>query len=308
VNAVAHPPDLTVYAVPAFLALLAGEQLVLRRRRRRIDGRDFWASMGMGLGSLVTINLLMGIIGWWLALWFWDHRLVDLGTGGRGWAVALVGWDLIYYVDHRLSHEVRFLWASHVNHHSSREFNLSTALRQPWTAFQTAIMVAPLALFGVRPDLVVLAGAINLLYQFWVHTEVIDRLGPLEWVLNTPSHHRVHHGSNPRYLDRNYGGILIVWDRLFGTFQAEDEPVVYGLTKNIGTYNLWTIAFHEWVALARDAGRARGLDRLRHALRGPGWRPAVVGAGGSAGVVEHQAEGAATSAAHDADAVAHRRG
>lgn len=307
-NAVAHPPDLTVYAVPAFLVLLAGEQIVLRRRRRRIDGRDFWASMGMGLGSLVTINLLMGLVGWWLALWFWDHRLVDLGTGAAGWAVALVGWDLIYYVDHRLSHEVRFFWASHVNHHSSLEFNLSTALRQPWTALQTAIMVAPLALAGVRPDLIVLSGAINLLYQFWVHTEVIDRLGPLERVLNTPSHHRVHHGSNPRYLDRNYGGILIVWDRLFGTFQAEDEPVVYGLTTNIGTYNLWTIAFHEWVALARDARRARGLDRLRHALRGPGWQPVLVGAGGSAGVVEHEAEGAAMAAAHDADAVAHRRG
>lgn len=273
-NAVAHPPDLTVYAVPAFFLLTAGEQLVLRRRRRRIDGRDFWASIGMGVVSLVTINLLMGAVGWWLAGWFWAHRVADAGTGWPGWALALVGWDFIYYVDHRLSHEVRFFWASHVNHHSSLEYNLSTALRQPWTAFQTAIMVAPLALVGVRPDLVVLSGAINLLYQFWIHTEVVDRMGPLEWVLNTPSHHRVHHGSNARYLDRNYGGILIVWDRLLGTFQAEDEPVVYGLTKNIGTYNLWTIAFHEWAALAADARRARGLDRLRHALRGPAWQPA----------------------------------
>jgi sterol desaturase/sphingolipid hydroxylase (fatty acid hydroxylase superfamily) len=274
VNAVAHPPDLTVYAVPAFFLLIAGEQLVLRRRRRRIDGRDFWASIGMGVVSLVTINLLMGAVGWWLAGWFWGHRVADAGTGWLGWALALVGWDAIYYVDHRLSHEVRFFWASHVNHHSSLEYNLSTALRQPWTAFQTAIMVAPLALVGVRPDLIVLSGAINLLYQFWVHTEVVDRMGPLEWVLNTPSHHRVHHGSNARYLDRNYGGILIVWDRLLGTFQAEDEAVVYGLTKNIDTYNLWTIAFHEWAALAADARRARGLDRLRHALRGPAWQPA----------------------------------
>jgi len=273
VNAVAHPPDLTVYAVPAFVLLLVVEQVVLRRRRRRIDGRDFWASIGMGLGSLVTINLLMGLVGWTMAVWFWEHRLADLGTSWLGWSVALVGWDLIFYAEHRLSHEIRFFWASHVNHHSSLEFNLSTALRQPWTAFQTAIMVAPLALLGVRPDLIVLSGAINLLYQFWIHTELVDRLGPLEWVLNTPSHHRVHHGSNPRYLDRNYGGVLIVWDRLFGTFQAEDEPVVYGLTRNIGSYNLWTIAFHEWVALAADARRASGLDRLRLALRNPGWRP-----------------------------------
>jgi sterol desaturase/sphingolipid hydroxylase (fatty acid hydroxylase superfamily) len=274
-NAVAHPPDLTVYAIPAFLALLAVEQVALRRRRRRVDGRDFWASIGMGLGSLVTINLLMGIVGWWLAGWFWDHRLLDLGTGWQGWAVALVGWDFVFYWEHRLSHEVRFFWASHVNHHSSLEFNLSTALRQPWTAFQTAIMVAPLAALGVRPDLIVMAGALNLIYQFWIHTEMVDRLGWLEWVLNTPSHHRVHHGSNPRYLDKNYGGVLIVWDRWFGSFQAEDEPVVYGLTKNIGTYNLWTIAFHEWVDLAADVRRARGADRLRHALRGPGWQPGL---------------------------------
>jgi sterol desaturase/sphingolipid hydroxylase (fatty acid hydroxylase superfamily) len=272
-SGVAHPPDLTVYAIPAFVALIVVEQVVLRRRRRRVDGRDFWASIGMGLGSLVTINLLMGIVGWWAAGWFWEQRLADLGTSWLGWAVALVTWDLVFYAEHRLSHEVRFFWASHVNHHSSREYNLSTALRQPWTAFQTALMVAPLALLGVRPDLIVMAGAVNLLYQFWVHTEMVDRLGPLEWVLNTPSHHRVHHGSNPRYLDKNYGGILIVWDRLFGTLQAEDEPVTYGLTKNIGTYNLWTIAFHEWVALVSDVRRARGLDRVRHALRGPGWQP-----------------------------------
>jgi sterol desaturase/sphingolipid hydroxylase (fatty acid hydroxylase superfamily) len=273
-NAVTHPPDLTVYAIPAFVALILVEQVVLWRRRRRVDGRDFWASIGMGLGSLVTINLLMGLVGWWLAGWFWDRRLADMGTSWLGWTVALVTWDLVFYGEHRLSHEVRFFWASHVNHHSSLEYNLSTALRQPWTAFQTAIMVAPLAVVGVRPDLIVMAGAINLLYQFWIHTEMVDRLGPLEWVLNTPSHHRVHHGSNPRYLDKNYGGVLIVWDRLFGTFQAEDEPVVYGLTTNIGTYNLWTIAFHEWAGLAADARRARGADRLRHALRRPGWQPA----------------------------------
>lgn len=274
-SSVAHPPDLTVVAVPLFVALIAVEQVVLRRRRRRIDGRDFWASIGLGALSLVTINLLMGAVGWWLANVLWAHRVVDLGTGVAGWVAALVGWDLIYYWDHRLSHEVRLFWASHVNHHSSREYNLSTALRQPVTAFQTALLVAPLALLGVRPDLIVLAGALNLLYQFWIHTEAVDRLGPLERVLNTPSHHRVHHGSNARYLDRNYGGILIVWDRLFGSFQAEDEPVTYGLTKDIHTYNLWEIAVHEWRALGQDVRQARGRDRLRHLLRGPGWQPAA---------------------------------
>lgn len=273
---VAHPPDLTVVAVPLYAALIVGEQLVLRRRRRRIDRRDFWASIGMGLGSVITINLLMALVGWWLATALWEYRLFDLGTGWAGWVVALVGWDLVYYWDHRLSHRMRFFWASHVNHHSSLEYNLSTALRQPWSAFQTAIFVAPLALLGVRPDLIVLAGALNLIYQFWIHTEVVRTLGPLEFVLNTPSHHRVHHGSNPQYLDKNYGGILIVWDRLFGSFESEREPVVYGLTKNIGTYNLFTIAFHEWRALARDVSATpRRADRFRRLVRGPAWQPPV---------------------------------
>ena len=271
---VAHPPDLTVYAIPLYFGLIGLEQVVLRRRQRRIDGRDFWASLGMGVGSLVTINLLMGFVGWWLSVWLWNHRLVDLGAGWVGWTAAMLGWDFISYWDHRIGHELRVFWAAHVNHHSSREYNLSTALRQPWTTFQTALMVAPLAWLGVRPDLVVMAGALNLIYQFWIHTEIVGRLGPLEWVLNTPSHHRVHHGSNQRYLDRNYGGILILWDRLFGSFEPESEPVVYGLTKNIDSYNLWTIAFHEWVALAKDVRRAASWrDRLGYLFRGPGWQP-----------------------------------
>jgi len=271
-----HPPDLTLYAVPLYLALMAIEFLVLRRRRRRIDRRDFWASIGMGAGSLVTINLVMGIVGWWWATLLWPHRIVDLGTGALGWTIAIVGWDLIYYWDHRLSHETRFFWASHVNHHSSLEFNLSTALRQPWTAFQTAFFVGLLALVGVSPALVVMSGAINLIYQYWIHTEIVDRIGPLEAVLNSPSHHRVHHGSNPQYLDKNYGGIFIVWDRMFGTLEREVEPVRYGLTKDIGSYNLGIIAFHEWRALGRDVRATRGWrDRARRLYRRPGWEPSA---------------------------------
>jgi sterol desaturase/sphingolipid hydroxylase (fatty acid hydroxylase superfamily) len=269
-----HPPDLTLYAIPLCLALMAIELAVLHRRRRRIDRRDFWASIGMGAGSLVTINVVMGIVGWWFATLLWPYRVVDLGTGALGWTVAIVGWDFIYYWDHRISHETRFFWASHVNHHSSLEFNLSTALRQPWTAFQTAFFVGFLALVGVSPALIVMSGAINLIYQYWIHTELVDRIGPLEAVLNSPSHHRVHHGSNPQYLDKNYGGIFIVWDRVFGTYEREVEPVVYGLTKNIHSYNLLTIAFHEWRALGRDLrATATWRDRARRLYRGPGWEP-----------------------------------
>ena len=275
-----HPPDLTIWAIPLYAGLMALELVVLRRRRRTIDRRDFWASIGMGAGSLITINLIMGIVGWWFATLLWPYRVIDLGTGVLGWTVAIVGWDFIYYWDHRISHETRFFWASHVNHHSSLEFNLSTALRQPWTAFQTAFFVGLLALVGVSPALIVMSGAINLIYQYWIHTEIVDRIGPFEAVLNSPSHHRVHHGSNPQYLDKNYGGIFIVWDRMFGTFEVEDEPVRYGLTKNIHSYNLMTIAFHEWRALGRDIRATSGWrDRARRLVKGPGWEPLAPAAG-----------------------------
>ena len=165
----------------------------------------------------------------------WDRRLVrDLGTGPVALAAAVLGWDFIYYWNHRLMHESRFMWAIHVVHHSSQRYNLSTALRQPVAeAFGTFVPYSSLALLGIRPALVGSARSINLLYQYWIHTDAINRLGPVEGVLNTPSAHRVHHGSNGRYLDRNHGSILMVWDRLFGTFEEEDEPVVYGLTRNI---------------------------------------------------------------------------
>ncbi|HKY16208.1 MAG TPA: sterol desaturase family protein, partial [Microthrixaceae bacterium] len=165
---------------------------------------------------------------------FSKRFLPDLGEGPLAWLVAILGWDFIYYWNHRFMHESRYMWAIHVVHHSSQRYNLSTALRQPVAdLLGTFAPYGLLSLLGVRPRLVVQARAINLIYQFWIHTETIPKLGPAEEVLNTPSHHRVHHGSNPQYIDRNHGSILITWDRLFGTFEREDEPVVYGLTKNI---------------------------------------------------------------------------
>jgi sterol desaturase/sphingolipid hydroxylase (fatty acid hydroxylase superfamily) len=201
--------------------------------------------------------------------------LPDLGGGALGLAVAVLGWDFIYYWNHRIQHESRILWAIHVVHHSSERYNLSTALRQPWA--ESLGMFVPyglLALLGVRPNLIETARQLNLIYQYWIHTDAIRSLGPLEEVLNTPSHHRAHHGSNRRYLDRNHGSILIVWDRLFGTFQREDpeDPVVYGLTTNIGTYNPLRIASHEYADIVRDVASSRTWsDRLSYVLRGPGW-------------------------------------
>ncbi|MDX2355944.1 sterol desaturase family protein [Dietzia sp. PP-33] len=198
---------------------------------------------------------------------------LDLGTGPLAYATAILGWDFIYYWNHRFDHESRWLWAMHVVHHSSERYNLSTALRQPVAeALTIYVPYGLLSLLGVRPALVQDARAINLIYQFWIHTAVIRSIGPLEKVFNSPSHHRVHHGSNRRYLDRNHGSILIVWDRLFGTHEPEGENVVYGLTTNIDTFNPVRIATHEWVSIARDVFRARSWgDRLGYLVRGPGW-------------------------------------
>lgn len=197
----------------------------------------------------------------------------DLGDGVVGWLTAVAAWDFIYYWNHRLQHEVRGLWALHVTHHSSQHYNLSTALRQPVSdLFFIGVPYGLLARFGVRPRLIEQARALNLLYQYWIHTDVVRSIGPGEEVLNTPSHHRVHHGSNPQYLDRNHGSILIVWDRLFGTFEREDEPVRYGLTKNIETYNPITVITHEYRDILRDVSRSDNWrDRLSFVLRGPGW-------------------------------------
>lgn len=198
---------------------------------------------------------------------------LDLGGGRLAAVAAVLGWDFLYYWNHRLSHESRWLWAVHVAHHSSEHYNLSTALRQPVAEGLTlSIPYGLLALLGVRPELVEQARGINLIYQFWIHTEAVNRIGWLEKVLNTPSHHRVHHGSNRQYLDRNHGSILILWDRLFGTFEEEDEPVVYGLTRNINSFNPLRIATHEWRDILADvAGSATWSDRLSYLLRGPGW-------------------------------------
>lgn len=203
-------------------------------------------------------------------------RLVpDLGGGVVPLTLAVLGWDFIYYWNHRLQHESRVLWAIHVVHHSSERYNLSTALRQPWAeSLGMFVPYGALSLLGIRPNLIETARQLNLLYQYWIHTDMIRSLGPWEKVLNTPSHHRAHHGRNSRYLDRNHGSILIVWDRLFGTFEPEsaDDPVVYGLTKNIDTFNPLRIATHEHADILRDVYEAEGwADRLSYVLRGPGW-------------------------------------
>ena len=268
------------YAIPVFLGLLILEVLSYRflpdDSERGYEVRDTATSLSMGIGSLVVgapwkLVVVVAYAGLYeLAPW---HLPM---TAWWAWGLLVFADDLAYYWFHRLHHEVRVLWASHVVHHSSRFYNLSTALRQSWTPMTSLPFWLPLALVGFPPWAILLQQAISLLYQFFLHTERVDRLWrPVEWFFNTPSHHRVHHASNPGYLDRNYGGILIVWDRLFRSFEPEGERVVYGLTKNIGTYNPVRVAFGEFAALGRDLRSAsRWRDRLGYALRRPGWAPA----------------------------------
>lgn len=209
------------------------------------------------------------------AVWQRTGHTRDRGSGPLAAAAAIAGWDFIYYWNHRLMHESRLMWAIHVVHHSSEHYNLSTALRQPVAdSFGIFVPMGILSALGIRPALIEMARGVNLIYQFWIHTETVPKLGRFEEIFNTASHHRVHHGSNQRYLDRNHGSILIIWDRLFGTFEREDddEPVVYGLTKNIETFNPVRIATHEHADILRDVARSdTWSDRLGFLLRGPGW-------------------------------------
>jgi sterol desaturase/sphingolipid hydroxylase (fatty acid hydroxylase superfamily) len=211
-----------------------------------------------------------------LAMWLWEHRLFDIGWAWWAFVLCFVLDDLAYYWAHRTGHRVRWFWAAHVNHHSSQHYNLSTALRQTWTGFLALSFIfrIPLAFVGFHPAMLLFVGGVNLVYQFWIHTEAIGRLPRwFEAVMNTPSHHRVHHATNPRYLDANYAGAFIVWDRIFGTFvpEVEDEPIRYGIVRQLGTFNLLWSAFHEWIGIARDVWSAPWPHKLSYLWRPPGW-------------------------------------
>ena len=270
-------PDPVHYAVPGFIALVLAEMIVARiKDRARYEPKDTLVSLALGLGSTVAGALSVGLV-FALSLWVWQFRLFDIGYAWYWFVLAFVLDDLFYYVFHRSAHRVRWFWASHVIHHSSQHYNLSTALRQTWTGFVSLgfIFRLPLLLIGFPPAMLVFVAGLNLIYQFWIHTEMIDRMPRwFEAVMNTPSHHRVHHATNPRYLDTNYAGVFIVWDRLFGTFEPEraDDRPRYGIVKNLGSFNLLWAATHEWIGIAQDVWRAPGLRaKLGYLVMPPGW-------------------------------------
>ena len=273
--------EVLYYAVPFFVLLLVAEYLSFKHARDDHDdligyeARDTRTSLTMGLGNVLINGVWkFAVLAIYAALYELTPLRLDPGDWWT-WVLLFFADDISYYWFHRISHESRVFWASHVVHHSSQHYNLSTALRQTWVPMTYLPFYLWLPLLGFAPWMVLLAQSWSLIYQFWIHTERVKKLPrPLEYVLNTPSHHRVHHGSNQVYLDKNYGGILIVWDRLFGTFTGEAERVRYGLTKNLRTFRPFKVAFHEYVALWHDVRTATGW-RTRAALmfRGPGWRP-----------------------------------
>jgi sterol desaturase/sphingolipid hydroxylase (fatty acid hydroxylase superfamily) len=272
-------PDVVQLAVPLFIAAIAIELtwIVMKGRGGRYETRDALTSLIMGAGNVAS-GIVLGFVAWGFFMLLWRITPLDLGSSVWVVLVCFVLDDLRYYWVHRFGHRIRWVWASHVNHHSSQHYNLTTALRQTWTGTFTFMMIvrAPLILLGFHPAMVLFVGGLNLIYQFWIHTETIDRLPHwFERVMNTPSHHRVHHGRNPRYLDANYAGVFIIWDKMFGTFvpELENEKPDYGLVQNLGTFNPIRVAFHEWIGVAKDITQP-GLswrERLLYALAPPGW-------------------------------------
>ena len=286
-NETTTPPDLILYAIPMFILGMLLELAIVRRQAAHgaavvgYGAKDSAANIAMGLGNVAATALWKAVAyAAYLALWHWTP--LRTGFGWPAWLALLFADDLAFYWYHRVHHESRFFWASHVVHHSSQTYNLSTALRQPWVVFTSTWFWAPLALLGFHPTMIVTMQAVSLLYQFWLHTETVRTLGPLEWVMNTPSHHRGHHAMNARYIDCNYAGVFILWDRLFGTFVPEsaEDPPRYGITKQLRTFNPLRIAFHEYADIWRDVRRARTWrERFGRTFRNPAWQPPAAPAG-----------------------------
>lgn len=267
--------DPASFAIPYYFILIGIELYFSTRQKMELyETNDTRANLLLALGTL-----FLGTVGkisfYYIYTFIYQYRIIDIPSSWWAWALLLFADDFTYYWYHRWHHEVRIFWAAHVNHHSSQRLNFSTALRQPWTvALYYPVFWCWLPLVGFQPWMILSMMSINLIYQYWTHTTLIGKLGVLEWFMNTPSHHRVHHASNVQYLDKNHAGIFIIWDRLFGTFVEEKEKPVYGLTTNISTYNPVTIAFHEYHSIWKDVRKAKSFTEiLKYLFNPPGWSP-----------------------------------
>jgi len=279
--------DLLALAVPFFLLALLLEFVVDRVRGTGLyRANDAINSLSAGTLSTtfgyftkVVQILLWGLVLEHLAVFEIPLAWFDASPRGIAlWVTAAVAWDFCYYWNHRLGHEISLLWAAHAVHHQSEDYNLSTALRQTSTSFLTSwVFYVPLFVLGFPLEVVIAVGAVNLIYQFWVHTQIVRRLGVLDYIFVTPSNHRVHHAQNERYIDKNYGGIFILWDRLFGTFEdeREDDPVIFGVRKPLANWNPFWANLQVYDYLLFDARHTRRwCDKLGIWFRRTGWRPA----------------------------------
>ncbi|MCO4764349.1 MAG: sterol desaturase family protein [Myxococcales bacterium] len=271
-------PTLIALAIPVFFLLIFAEVgLAMRRSERVYRFTDAVTDLSCGIASRMFHLFDLAVI---LAIYAWVYDELRVWDGADGqlwlWAGAFIGLDFLYYLFHRASHEVNLLWAVHSVHHQSEDYNLAVALRQALFSSLTSLpFYLPLALLGVPPLVFGTCSALNTLYQFWIHTELINKTpAPIEAVFNTPSHHRVHHGINPQYLDRNHAGVCIIWDRLLGTFEPEGQPVVYGLVSPLRSYNpIWAnFAHFRWMGQLMRQATSVG-DAIRVVFKGPAWRP-----------------------------------
>lgn len=272
-----RPVDYIALSIPVFFLLIGVEWVVARLQGERLYRlNDSVSDLSTGILDQV-LGVFTKAITVGAYAWVWERfRVAEPAVSSAWtWVLCFLGVDFFYYWFHRVSHESNLPWGAHIVHHSSEEYNLSVALRQG--AFQSLWsfpFYLPLAWLGFPPIVFLACSSFDTLYQFWIHTRTIGKLGPLEWVLNTPSHHRVHHGCDEKYIDRNYAGTLIVWDRMFGSFQAEEEEPVYGITKPLASWNPVWANVHHYVDLARATRRAPSLgDAIRLWVRGPGWQP-----------------------------------
>lgn len=267
-------------SIPVFFILIAIELVYgIYTKKRLYRFSDAISNISCGVGQqLIGILLKAGTFVAYFLL-FEHFRFFTIGNDWYWWVLLFIGVDFCYYWFHRTSHEVNAIWATHIVHHQSEDYNLSVALRQSW--FQglfSALFYLPLAFLGFNPMMTLTVVAFNTLYQFWIHTRAIGKMGWFEYIFNTPSHHRVHHGSNPKYLDKNHAGTLIIWDRMFGTFQEEEEEPVYGITKPLMSWNPAWANLHYWQELIDISSKASSWkDKALVFIKPPGWRPAYLG-------------------------------
>ena len=262
-------------AVPFFFVLIGGEMLWAKKKKVSVYRFvDSITDLSCGVASQIEAALVGATL---LAIYtvVYGHRLVTIPKPWMQWLVAFVVVDFVYYWWHRASHEVNFLWAAHVVHHQSEDYNLAVALRQAvLTSWTILPFHMPLALIGVPPLVFATTYALSTLYQFWIHTELVGKIGgPFGAIFNMPHHHRVHHAINPQYLDKNYAATLIVWDRLFGTFEDEQEPCVYGITKPLGSFNPIWAQVHYFGDMAELWRLSTGMEKLGAIFGSPAWKP-----------------------------------